>query len=113
MSKRDIETVCELSAHLALRDARTTPGHSPTPCHISAPMYAKDAMTLQRLARNIRNKAKHIESVPWGTYLRVMCDKGEAVLKPYGLVGEFSKDGITIIGLPSNGDWGDSAGFAI
>lgn len=111
MSKRDIETVCTLAAHLALKDAETVSPHTDLSSpRANAGIYAQDAMTLQRLARNIRNKAKHIESVPWGTYLRVMCDKGEAVLKPYGLVGEFSKDGITIIGLPSNGD-GD--GFAI
>lgn len=72
-----------------------------------------DAMALQRLARNIRHKARDIQRMAWGIYLRGMTEKAEAVLKPYGLVGELSAAGITVLGLPGNTLGGDESGFGV
>lgn len=135
MSKRDIQTVCELAAHLALRDALSTPGHSPTPCHIVAPMYASDAMRLQKLgARARRMYAKNADwrsrGVPnyrgWGPAQAREEDKRITeellkVLNPYGLhatlVDGYSEreDSLClfILGLPGNTLSGDQEGFGV
>lgn len=105
MSRREVETVATLAAHLAQREN----------CHrctltelirgpFDAPQCAADALALQRLGRNIRAKAQHIERLRWGTYLMNMAGKAEKVLKPYGLVGVLSPQGIAIEGVK------DSAG---
>src|SRR5690348_12061723 len=104
MSGRDIETVCTLAAHLAyvtvlqLDDITVE-----VKVTRSAAECAQDAMTLQRLAQNIRTRAKRMYFIRWGTYLQNMADKAKRILKPYGLVGVLSPTGIVIEGLPSNG----------
>lgn len=108
MSKREIQVVCELAAHLALKAAVNLSG----PDGPLAPRCAADAMRLQRLAQNVRHKAKDIQRMAWIIYLRGMTEKAEAVLKPYGLVGALSKRGIVIEGLPGNTGGGED-GYGI
>ena len=93
MSRRDVETVAQLAAHLATITAKR---EYPTLRGAGCVDEVADALALQRLARNIRNKARDIGNMPWGTYLRIMTDKAEAILKPYGLVAELSAEGIRI-----------------
>jgi|SRR5579872_4688260 len=122
MSKRDIETVCTLAAHLALRDLDNafTAGIA-TGEHMNASKAAQDAMTLQRLGRSTRNAVKRyagrgnekLARAEWA--FSNIKGRAEHVLSPYGLKATFRDDpvlgaGLVIIGLPSNGD---GEGFAI
>lgn len=109
MSKRDIFTVCELAAHLALK----APGRYPL---VGA--YASDAMALQRLGRNMRAKNKALGNIntarEWAEYLEKMQLKVDAVLKPYGLHADYTLgDRLRILGLPGNTMGGDQDGFGI
>lgn len=128
MSKRDILTVCTLAAHLALRDALTTPGHSPVPCHDAAGNYAADAMRLQRLGRRARNnETKRCNLRDYYSEEDHGCKyNGEQarmslllrdILTPYGLKGYVGGDPrgycLHILGLPGNGMGGDQEGFGI
>lgn len=111
MSKRDVTVLCTLAAHLqracvSWQSEDFDPDYTPAQC-------AADAMTLQRMAQNIRARAKNMHRIRWGTYLMNMCEKAERVLKPYGLVGVLSPTGIVIEGLPGNTGGGEEDGYGI
>jgi len=108
MSRREIVAVCELAAHLALRDAKLAP-LGPATIHNKAGQFAQDAMTLQRLGRRAR---RHIEKcdarqgIYWGASVEHerIERQGDQLLAPYGLTAKLGNTGLCIIGLPSNGD---------
>lgn len=112
MSKRDIQVVCELAAHLALK----APGRYPL---VGA--YASDAMALQRLGRSARNMyarlAKDFRGVTIHNALaqteRIEAE-GNTLLKPYGLSCHVEQERVFVIdGLPGNTGGGDQDGFGI
>lgn len=116
MSKRDIETVCTLAAHLALKGNDRTVEFPPY--GFGAGRCAADAMTLQRLAQNIRARNKALGNIntarEWAEYLEKMQPKVDAVLKPYGLHADYTLgDRLRILGLPGNTLGGEEGGVGI
>lgn len=122
MSKRDIETVCCLAAHFALKSAVNLSG----PDGPLAPRCAADAMTLQRLGRRARrnaakrwihpaNRNTREEIQPYLEECQRIHREAQALLHPYGLGREVivHRDGLTIPGLPGNTLGGDDSGYGI
>jgi hypothetical protein len=111
MSRRDIETVCTLAAHLALHSTYAKLGDVAT----LGPRAAQDAMTLQRLSARARRCAGRLAcgvytQQQWEDEMQRLDRAVDEVLRPYGLDGRARDHGLRIVGLPSNGD---GEGYAI
>lgn len=123
MSRRDIETVCTLAAHLAQRDTiqgTVMAGRDPSLC-------AQDAMTLQRLGRRARNNGRKRWVPPPDRTPDYSPDEflaecarigGEVarVLSPYGLYPRdfvVGHDGLTILALQGDHSATFGTGFHI
>lgn len=118
MSKRDIETVCCLAAHLAVKSQMLQGEGLVTfgPALYRAPRCAADAMALQRLGRSARNLVKRgtggQRAMDW---VQRIVNDGNTVLKPYGLGCCFDFDEAPhffVVGLPGNGN-DPSDGFGV
>lgn len=116
MSKRDIETVCTLAAHLAQVNK---PGSERNGlfCAWDAPRCAADAMRLQQLGRSARNLLKSdADDQREMIWLQRISDQSREILLPYGLgavVDYDTEPHYFIIGLPGNTGGGDQEGFGI
>lgn len=135
MSKRDIQTVCTLAAHLAQRQEHIVTGIMEYEDYIKKPAEcAADAMTLQRLGRRARNNEVKRCNVPgyyWedagdsrpskdckyqAEFTRIALRVRE-LLKPYGLRASLGGDPrgccLHVLGLPGNTWGGKEEGFGI
>lgn len=124
MSKREIQNLCTLAAHLARHQAmvliegetRVIPirPHEGLLCQRAA----FDAMALQRLGRRTRNMFKKLSMnyrIEWAVHQKgLIQEAADKILKPYGLRSEVSGEytDFFILGLPSNTQDPES-GYAI
>lgn len=128
MSKRDIQTVCTLAAHLAI-EAKVLSLKDPSRFR-EASQCAADAMALQRLGRSAMNALDRLSASEAGRALhaytqedlewawQIVINKATEILSPYRLKAEcrdepFKPECLYILGLPGNTLGGEEDGYGI
>lgn len=118
MSKRDIQGVATLAAHLAQRQQQVETGIGCYEEYIRKPAEcAADAMKLQRIGRSARNLVRKADGTErTRRWAQKIVDDGNTVCKPYGLGVVFDYEQAPhffVVGLPGNTARGDGDGFGI